>query len=97
MQTTSEVKRLSFDKIDALRRHMLLTNVQMARLLGVSRVTYYNWKKAGYPAERNVTKTRAILKDLLRVMTEHEWPTPAIVAMDQDERLIELQKLVRVS
>lgn len=92
----TEQKRITFEKIDALRRHMLLTHTQMARLLGVSRVTYYNWKKAGYPAERNVTKTRAILKDMLRVMTEHEWPTPAIVAMDQDERLIELQRLLLV-
>lgn len=93
----TEHKRVTFDKIDALRRHMLLTNGQMARLLGVSRVTYYNWKKLGHPAERNVAKTRAILKDMLRVMTEHDWPTPAIVAADQDQRLIELQKLIRVS
>lgn len=93
----TEQKRVTFDKIDALRRHMLLTNSQMARLLGVSRVTYYNWKKLGHPAERNVTKTRAILKDMLRVMTEHDWPTPAIVAADQDQRLIELQKLIRIS
>jgi DNA-binding transcriptional regulator YiaG len=90
----TEQKRVTFDKIDALRRHMLLTHTQMAWLLGVSRVTYYNWKKLGHPAERNAAKTRAILKDMLRVMTEHEWPTPAIVAMDQDERLVELQKLL---
>lgn len=90
-------QQITFDKIDALRRHMLLTAGQMARLLGVSRVTYYNWRKAGHPAERNATKTRAILKELLRVMTEHEWPSPAIIAMDQDQRLIELQKLIRVS
>lgn len=93
---TTEQKRITFDKIDALRRHMLLTHAQMARLLGVSRVTYYNWRKLGHPADRAEARTRAILKDMLRVMTEHEWPTPAIVAMDQDQRLIELQKLVRV-
>jgi len=92
----TEQKGVTFEKIDALRRHMLLTHTQMARLLGVSRVTYYNWKKLGRPAERNATNTRAILRDLLRVMTEHDWPTPAVVAMDQDDRLIELQKLVRV-
>lgn len=95
MQTT-EPKGVTFEKIDALRRHMLLTHTQMARLLGISRVTYYNWKSVGHPAERTVTKTRAILKDLLRVMVEHAWPTPAVVAMDQDDRLIELQKLIRV-
>ena len=93
---TTEQKRITFDKIDALRRHMLLTHTQMARLLGVSRVTYYNWRKLGHPADGAEARTRAILKDMLRVMTEHEWPTPAVVAMDQDERLVALQKLVRV-
>jgi len=92
----TEQKGVTFDKIDSLRRHMLLTHTQMARLLGVSRVTYYNWRKVGRPAERNMAKTRAILKDMLRVIVENEWPTPAVVAMDQDDRLLELQKLVRV-
>lgn len=95
MTTTSEQRRLAFDKIDALRRHMLLTHTQMARLLGVSRVTYYNWKRAGTPADRNAAAVRATLKDMLRVMTEHEWPTPEVVAMDQEDRLIALQKLIR--
>jgi len=92
----TEQRGVTFDKIDALRRHMLLTHSQMARLLGVSRVTYYSWRKVGHPAERSAPRTRAILKDLLRVMTEHEWPSPAVVAMDPDDRLLELQKLVRV-
>lgn len=92
----TEQRGVTFDKIDALRRHMLLTHSQMARLLGVSRVTYYSWRKVGRPAERSAPRTRAILKDLLRVMTEHEWPSPAVVAMDPDDRLLELQKLVRV-
>lgn len=92
----TEQRGVTFDKIDALRRHMLLTHTQMARLFGVSRVTYYSWRKVGQPAERSAPRVRAILKDLLRVMTEHEWPSPAVVAMDPDERLIELQKLVRV-
>jgi DNA-binding transcriptional regulator YiaG len=92
----TEHKGVTFDKIDALRRHMLLTHSQMARLLGVSRVTYYSWRKVGHPAGRSTPRVRAILKDLLRVMTEHEWPSPAIVAMDPDDRLLELQKLVRV-
>ena len=93
---TMTKQQITFDKIDALRRHMLLTAGQMARLLGVSRVTYYNWKRAGAPADRTAAKTRATLKELLRVMTEHEWPTPEVVAMDPDDRLIALQKLIRI-
>lgn len=90
----TEQRRITFDKIDSLRRHMLLTHSQMAELLGVSRVTYYNWRAAGYPAERNIAKIRATLKDMLRVMLDHGWPTPAAVAMDQGERLAALQALL---
>jgi DNA-binding XRE family transcriptional regulator len=94
--TTTEEKPLAFGRIDALRRHMLLTKTQMARLLGVSRVTYHAWEKAGGPSRRSIMYARAVLKELLRVMVEHEWPTPTVVAMDQEDRLIELQKLIRV-
>jgi DNA-binding XRE family transcriptional regulator len=94
--TTTEEKPLAFGRIDALRRHMLLTKTQMARLLGVSRVTYHAWEKAGGPSRRSIMYARAVLKELLRVMVEHEWPTQTVVAMDQEDRLIELQKLIRV-
>lgn len=94
--TTTEEKPLAFGRIDALRRHMLLTKTQMARLLGISRVTYHAWEKAGGPSRRSIMYARAVLKELLRVMVEHEWPTPTVVAMDQEDRLIELQKLIRV-
>jgi DNA-binding XRE family transcriptional regulator len=94
--TTTEEKPLAFGRIDALRRHMLLTKTQMARLLGVSRVTYHAWEKAWGPSRRSIMYARAVLKELLRVMVEHEWPTPTVVAMDQEDRLIELQKLIRV-
>jgi hypothetical protein len=45
---------------------------------------------------RNLGHTKAMLKEMLRVMTEHDWPMPSVVAMDQDDRLIELQKLIRM-
>ena len=46
----TDLKPLAFSKIESLRRHMLMTKSQMARLLGVSRVTYYNWEKSGGPS-----------------------------------------------
>jgi len=36
-------KPLDFTKVEALRKHMLLTTRDMAELLGVSRMTYYGW------------------------------------------------------
>lgn len=92
----TEIKPIPFERIDSLRRHMMLTKGQMAGLLGISRVTYYNWQAAGHPAPRNVGYTRKVLKELLRIMVDHEWPSPQVVAMDSDERLAELQKLVHI-
>ena len=36
---------LNFKKVEALRKHMLLTTSNMAELLGISRMTYYGWVK----------------------------------------------------
>jgi DNA-binding transcriptional regulator YiaG len=93
---TTEATPLKFAKIDALRVHMLLSVTDMARLLGVSRVTYYNWKSVGHLPERSSTYTKKVLKELLRVMVEHEWPSPRVIAMTPEERLEELQKLIKV-
>jgi DNA-binding transcriptional regulator YiaG len=92
----TEVVPIRFAKIDALRTHMLLSVTDMARLLGVSRVTYYNWKSVGHLPERSSTYTKKVLKELLRVMVEHEWPSPRVIAMTPEERLEELQKLIKV-
>jgi len=92
----TDARSIPFDRIDSLRRHMMLTRGQMARLLGVSRVTYYNWRAAGQVAPRNMVYTRKVLKELLRIMVDHEWPSPHVVAMESDERLVELQKLVHI-
>ena len=92
----TDARSIPFDRIDSLRRHMMLTRGQMARLLGVSRVTYYNWQAAGQPAARNIVYVRKVLKELLRIVVDHEWPSPRVIAMDSDERLVELQKLIHL-
>lgn len=92
----TDAKPLDFVKIDALRRHMLLTHTQMSQLLGVSRVTYYNWKRGSQPSQQNVGKARAALKEMMRVMVEQQWPSPEVVAMDTTERVIALQRLMQI-
>ena len=94
--TTTEQRTIPFARIDSLRRHMLLSVTDMVRLLGVSRVTYYNWKTAGQLPPRGGTYTKKVLKELLRVIVEHEWPSPTVIAMTPEERLEELQKLIKV-
>jgi DNA-binding XRE family transcriptional regulator len=86
-------KPLDFGKVEALRKHMLLTTSDMAELLGVSRMTYYGWVKGKTLRKSNDEAVRTMLKRLLTVMTEHGWPMPEVIASDQKqrkERLIEI-------
>jgi DNA-binding transcriptional regulator YiaG len=86
-------KPLDFTKVEALRKHMLLTTLDMSELLGVSRMTYYGWVKGKALRKSNDEAVRAMLKRLLAVMTEHGWPMPEVIAADQKqrkERLLEI-------
>jgi DNA-binding transcriptional regulator YiaG len=86
-------KPLDFLKVEALRRHMLLTTQDMSELLGVSRMTYYGWVKGKPLRKSNDEVVRSVLKRLLAVMTDHGWPMPEVIAADQKqrkERLLEL-------
>jgi DNA-binding transcriptional regulator YiaG len=88
-------KPLDFTKVEALRRHMLLTTQDMSELLGVSRMTYYGWVKGKPLRKSNDEAVRLMLKRLLAVMTDHGWPMPEVIAADQKqrkERLVELLK-----
>lgn len=84
---------LDFTKVEALRKHMLLTAQDMSELLGVSRMTYYGWVQGKPIRKNNQERVKVMLKRLLFVMTEHGWPMPEVIAADQKqrkERLIEL-------
>lgn len=86
-------KPLDFAKVEALRKHMLLTTSDMAELLGVSRMTYYGWVRGKTLRKANDEAVRAMLKRLLAVMTDHSWPTPEVIAADprqRKERLVEI-------
>lgn len=84
---------LDFTKVEALRKHMLLTVQDMSELLGVSRMTYYGWMRGKPMRKSNDVIVRTMLKRLLAIMTEHSWPMPEVIAADQKqrkERLLEL-------
>lgn len=85
---------LDFTKVEALRKHMLLTTQNMAELLGVSRMTYYGWVKGKPIRQSNDDKVREVLKNLLTVMSEHQWPTPEVIALDQKQRLERLLEIL---
>lgn len=85
---------LDFKKVEALRKHMLLTTSNMSRLLGVSRMTYYGWVRGNKIRKNNDKKVRNTLKELLDVMTGG-WPAPEVIAMEQKYRFKRLLEIVR--
>lgn len=85
---------LDFAKVEALRKHMLLTVRDISDLFGVTRATYYGWLRGKPIRKTNDATVRAVLKRLLAVMTQHSWPMPEIIAADQKQRKERLQELL---
>jgi DNA-binding XRE family transcriptional regulator len=92
--TTTPKPPLDFAKVEALRKHMLLTTTDMSQLLGVSRMTYYGWTRGKSMRKASDEKVRVALKKLLTVMTDHGWPTPDVIAANQTQRRAQLNKLL---
>jgi DNA-binding XRE family transcriptional regulator len=85
---------LDFTKVEALRRHMLLTTTDMADVFGVSRMTYYSWLKGKALRRANDEKVRVMLKRLLTLMSDHGWPMPEVIASDQKQRREHLNRML---
>jgi hypothetical protein len=86
-------KTLDFAKVEALRKHMLLTTSDMSEVFGVSRMTYYGWVNGRPLRSTNLENVKLVLKKLLAVMTDHGWPMPEVIAAAQKQRrecLVEL-------
>ncbi len=86
---------IDFVKVEALRKHMMLTTDNMARLFGVSRMTYYGWVKGKPLRKANDGMVRTVLKRLLSIMIEDKWPTPDVIAMEQPQRKERLDELLK--
>ena len=85
-------KPLDFSKVEALRRHMLLSVRDISMVLGVSRMTYYGWLKGKPLRKSNDAKVREKLRQLLEIMKEG-WPQPEVIALEsvaRRQRLLEL-------
>lgn len=87
---------LDFSKVEALRKHMLLTTTDISQLLGVSRMTYYGWVKGKPLRPANDAAVRAMLKRLLSVMNEHHWPTPEVIGLEQKQRVERLKSILEM-
>lgn len=88
-------KPFDFSRVEALRKHMLLTTRDMSELLGVSRMTYYGWVNGKTMRKSNEESVKTMLRKLLTIMTEHGWPMPEIIAAEQKERRQRLDELLK--
>lgn len=87
-------KPVDFTKVESLRRHMLLTQADMAVILAVSRMSYYSWVGGKPLRKSNEAKVKATIRKLLSIMTVHGWPMPEVCAMDQKNRRRRLLELL---
>ena len=95
MLTTNNGPRvIDFAKVEILRRHMLLSVSDMARVLGVSRVTYYSWVRGKQPRISNMARVKLKLKKMLSLLTEQGWPSTDILEMEQADRVQRLVELL---
>jgi DNA-binding XRE family transcriptional regulator len=86
---------LDFAKVEALRKHMLLTINDMASLLGVTRMTYYGWVRGKPLRKSSESVVRVVLKQLLSVMVDDKWPTPEVIAMESKQRKQHLDEIMK--
>ena len=87
---------LDFTKVEALRKHLMLTTADMAKLLGVSRMTYYGWVKGKAMRKANDEAVRSMLRRLLTVVTEEGWTSPEVIAMNSNQRLDRLKETLGI-
>jgi DNA-binding XRE family transcriptional regulator len=85
---------LNFEKVEVLRRHLMLTTTEIAEVFGVSRITYYNWVNGTPLRAKNLANAKKIIRRLVVIVKEHNWPTEEVRQLDQKQRLQRLLALL---
>ena len=65
---------LPMDKVEQLRVYLGLSVLHMAKLVGVSRQTYWNWQTAGIIGPRSVGKVRLFATQVRPLLANQQWP-----------------------
>lgn len=78
------------DKITELmeecRTKLKLRTEDMAKVLGVSRISYYKWRKGGNMRSTTANGVEATLRKIAHVMKEQNWPTGPEMSMPSERR-----------
>jgi DNA-binding XRE family transcriptional regulator len=85
---------VDFAKIEALRGHLGITQGEMAKAFGVSRLTYTKWTKGTPIRPSNASRVRDTLRKLMGLVRAQQWPTPDVVALPAEIRCQRLLALL---
>ena len=85
---------LNFEKVEVLRRHLMLTTTEMAEVFGVSRITYYNWVNGTPLRTKNLANAKKVIRNLIGIVKQYNWPTEEVRQLDQKQRLQRLLALL---
>ena len=85
---------LDFEEVELVRERMLLTIGDMAKLLGVSRTTYYKWIAGGEIRPRREKKVKDTLRQLLPLLKDGVWPPQNAKALSSAQRLDSLLEIL---
>lgn len=92
MNNTEVAKPIEMEKIEALRKHMLLTVDSIAKVYGITRVSYYNWLSGRAKMRKPMAeRLRKVTRQLVTIVSTQNWPYDAVYVANQAERLKMLQ------
>lgn len=91
------LNQIDFVKVETLRKHLMLTQSDMAQVFGVSRITYLSWIKGTPLRRKNLANAKRIVRRILGLIKEHDWPTIEVRNLEHQVRLERLLAALRYS
>jgi hypothetical protein len=76
-----------WDRVELLRKYLHLSQMEMASLLGVTRLTYFKWITAkAWPQGGNIEVITQMTGRLAAIVKAKKWPTPEAMGMSPKQR-----------
>jgi len=85
---------VDIELIEKLRLHMHLHRTQMARLCGVSKMSYMRWVNGGSITKKKAEGVRTLVKQLVAVIQNHGFPSERSLEISYKRRFTVLLELL---
>jgi DNA-binding XRE family transcriptional regulator len=93
-QTTQTAPPIKPELFENLRNVLMLNVKDMASVLGVSRVTYYDWINGKQMRSSKAQEIRGTLRRIVSVIKDKNFPTSEVIKMSYKQRAHELKELL---